>query len=70
MHHLDVKSSFPNGELSEDVYVSQPEGFVLKGKEHLVYKLVKALYGLKQAPRAWYAKLKLFREVGIHQVTL
>lgn len=57
VHHLDVKSVFLNGELSEHVYVSQPEGFVKEGKEHLVYKLVKALYGLRQAPRAWYAKL-------------
>ena len=57
MHHLDVKSSFLNGELSDDVYVSQPEGFVIKGKGYLVYKLVKALFDLKQAPWAWYANL-------------
>lgn len=57
VHHLNVKSSFLNGEIEEEVYVAQPEGFVEKGKEHLVYKLVKALYGLHQAPRAWYAKL-------------
>ena len=57
VHHLDVKSAFLNGEIHEEVYVTQPEGFVKKGKEHLVYRLVKALYGLRQAPRAWYAKL-------------
>lgn len=57
VHHLDVKSAFLNGDLQETVYVSQPEGFVKKNKEHLVYQLVKALYGLRQAPRAWYAKL-------------
>lgn len=57
VHHLDVKTAFLNGELQEDVYVVQPEGFVKKGQEHLVYKLIKALYGLRQAPRAWYAKL-------------
>lgn len=57
VHHLDVKTAFLNGEIKEDVYVAQPEGYVQKGKEHMVYKLVKALYGLKQAPRAWYFKL-------------
>lgn len=57
VHHLDVKTAFLNGELNEDVYVAQPEGFEKVGREHLVYKLIKALYGLRQAPRAWYAKL-------------
>lgn len=57
VHHLDVKTAFLNGEIQEEVYVTQPEGFVKRGKEHLVYKLLKALYGLKQAPRAWYSKL-------------
>lgn len=57
VHHLDVKTVFLNGELSEDVYVKQPEGFEKLGQEHMVYRLVKALYGLRQAPRAWYAKL-------------
>ncbi|KAL8154787.1 hypothetical protein AgCh_000227 [Apium graveolens] len=57
VHPLDVKTTFLNGEILEEVYVSQPEGYERKGKEHLVYKLAKALYGLRQAPRAWYAKL-------------
>lgn len=57
VHHLDVKTAFLNGEIAEEVYVSQPEGFVKRGKERLVYKLLKALYGLRQAPRAWYSKL-------------
>jgi hypothetical protein len=57
VHHLDVKTAFLNGELIEDVYVSQPEGFVKKGDEQMVLKLSKALYGLKQAPRAWNVKL-------------
>lgn len=57
VHHLEVKTTFLNGELTEDVFVAQPEGFETNGNEQLVYKLVKALYGLRQAPRAWYAKL-------------
>ncbi|GJW40638.1 retrovirus-related pol polyprotein from transposon TNT 1-94 [Tanacetum coccineum] len=52
IYQMDVKTTFLNGELKEEVYVSQPEGFV--GSDHLthVYRLKKALYGLKQAPRA------------------
>ena len=57
MHHLDVKSAFLNGDLAEEVYVEQPPGYVVRGKERKVYKLHKALYGLRQAPRAWNAKL-------------
>jgi hypothetical protein len=52
---LDVKSAFLHGELSEDVYVEQPMGYVQKGNEYKVYILQKALYGLKQAPRAWFS---------------
>uniref|UniRef100_A0ACD5ZX98 Uncharacterized protein n=1 Tax=Avena sativa TaxID=4498 RepID=A0ACD5ZX98_AVESA len=57
VHHMDVKSAFLNGDLEEEVYVSQPPGFITDGHEHGVYKLHKALYGLRQAPRAWNAKL-------------
>ena len=57
IHHLDVKTAFLHGELKETVYVSQPEGFEVKGSENKVYKLHKALYGLRQAPRAWNNKL-------------
>ena len=52
IHQLDVKSPFLNGDLKEEVYLVQPEGFVKKGEEHLVCRLKKALYGLKQAPRS------------------
>lgn len=55
---LDVKSAFLHGELSEVVYVDQPQGYQKKGEEHKVYKLKKALYGLRQAPRAWYSKIE------------
>jgi hypothetical protein len=54
---MDVKSAFLNGDLKEEVYVKQPPGFVIAGKEGKVLRLRKALYGLRQAPRAWNAKL-------------
>lgn len=57
VHHMDVKSAFLNGELQEEVFVEQPPGFVLRGHERKVLRLMKALYGLRQAPCAWYAKL-------------
>ena len=47
LYQLDVKSTFLNGELKEEVYLVQPEGFVKEGKEHLVCRLKRALYGLK-----------------------
>jgi hypothetical protein len=54
---MDVKFAFLNGDLKEEVYVHQPPGFVIPGKENKVRRLRKALYGLRQAPRAWNAKL-------------
>ena len=57
IHHLDVKTAFLHGELKEEVFVKQPEGFIVPGEKHKVYKLKKALYGLRQAPRAWNIKL-------------
>nr|GFA26708.1 copia protein [Tanacetum cinerariifolium]GFA26869.1 copia protein [Tanacetum cinerariifolium] len=57
---MDVKTTFLNGILKEEVYVGQPLGFVSKQYPDHVYALDKALYGLKQAPRAWYDVLSQF----------
>jgi len=59
IHQMDVKTAFLNGELKEEIYTEQPQGFVHQG-EHLVCKLHKSLYGLKQSPRAWNQKLDVF----------
>eukprot|EP00253_Pinus_taeda_P030272 PITA_30272 len=57
VHQMDVKSVFLNGDLQEEVYMTQPPGFKVVGQEQKVCRLVKALYGLKEAPRAWYIKI-------------
>nr|GEV63383.1 hypothetical protein [Tanacetum cinerariifolium] len=59
-YQMDVKTMFLNSNLREEVYVSQPNGFVDQDNPNHVYKLKKALYGLKQAPRAWYDMLSSF----------
>ncbi|GJZ50789.1 retrovirus-related pol polyprotein from transposon TNT 1-94, partial [Tanacetum coccineum] len=60
IYQVDIKTAFLNDELKEEVYVSQPEGFVDQDNPSHVYKLKKALYGLKQAPRVWYDMLSSF----------
>ncbi|GJZ80154.1 retrovirus-related pol polyprotein from transposon TNT 1-94 [Tanacetum coccineum] len=60
VYHMDVKTSFLNGPLKEEVYVNQPDGFVDLHHPNKVYHLKKALYRLKQAPRVWYDKLSNF----------
>ena len=54
---MDVKTAFLNGDLKEKLFMSQPEGFVVKGQEHKVCKIIKSLYGLMKATWAWYEKL-------------
>jgi hypothetical protein len=56
LHQMDVKIAFLNGDLLENVYMAQPKGFVMKGKEHMGCHLRKSIYGLKQTSRQLYLK--------------
>jgi hypothetical protein len=56
IHRMDVKTTFLNGELEEEIYMHQPEGFVMPNHKQKVCKLIKSLYGLKQTPKQWYEK--------------
>jgi hypothetical protein len=60
LHQMDVKTAFLNGEIEEEVYIEQPEGFVVHNERYHVCRLKKSIYGLKQAPRAWYEKMDGF----------
>ena len=69
VEQLDVKTAFLHGDLEEEIYMHQMEGFVEKGEEkNLVYRLRKSLYGLKQAPQQWYRKFESFMtDNGYHK---
>ena len=58
---MDVKTTFLNGVIEEEVYIEQPHNFEFKDKRTHVCKLKKVMYGMKQAPRAWYGRLDSFR---------
>jgi hypothetical protein len=60
IHRMDVKTTFLNGLIEEEVYIEQPLGFEVHGRESQVCILNKALYGLKQAPRAWYSRIDAY----------
>uniref|UniRef100_H3G6W8 Reverse transcriptase Ty1/copia-type domain-containing protein n=1 Tax=Phytophthora ramorum TaxID=164328 RepID=H3G6W8_PHYRM len=59
---MDVTTAFLNGKIDVEVYMNQPEGYIVKGKEEWICHLLKSLYGLKQAPRVWFQLLKTFLE--------
>nr|KAJ0192234.1 hypothetical protein LSAT_V11C800428450 [Lactuca sativa] len=70
IHQMDVKTAFLNGDLDEEIYMKQPEGFVMPGNEHKVCKLKKSLYGLKQSPKQWHQKFDdvvLFNSFALNQ---
>nr|KYP77046.1 Retrovirus-related Pol polyprotein from transposon TNT 1-94 [Cajanus cajan] len=58
VEQMDVKTTFLHGDLEEEIYMKQPDGFLIEGKEDYVCRLRKSLYGLKQAPRQWYKKFE------------
>ena len=60
LEQLDVKTAFLPGKLEEDIYIDQPEGFIVPGKENFVCKLKRSLYGLKQSPRQWNKRFDSF----------
>jgi hypothetical protein len=54
IEQMDVKTTFLHGDLEEEIFMKQPEGYVVKRKKELVCKLKNSMYGLKQSPRMWY----------------
>ena len=69
LHQMDVTTAFLNGELEEEVYMKQPEGFAAKGQEDMVCKLKRSIYGLKQSPRCWNSALdNQLKQMGFVQV--
>jgi hypothetical protein len=68
LHHMDVKMVFLYGDLDEEIYVKQPEGYIVPGQEDLVLLLPKLLYELKQAPNIWFKIIiKQFVKLSYHK---
>jgi hypothetical protein len=68
LHQMDVKTTFLNGDLEENVYMAQLKGFVVEGKERIGCRLKKSIYGLKQASRQWYLKFdSIIRKFGFEE---
>jgi hypothetical protein len=66
---MDVKTNFLNGDLYENVYMAQPKGVVVEGKENLGCRLTKSIYGLKHASRQWYLKFdETIRKFGFKKM--
>ena len=60
LHQMDVKTTFLNGVIEEEVYIEKPQGFEIKDRKSHVCRLKKSLYGLKQSPKAWYGYIDSF----------
>jgi len=60
IEQIDVTTTFLRGDLEEVIYMAQPKGYEVKGKEDMVCRLHKSLYGLKQSPRQWYIRFDTF----------
>jgi hypothetical protein len=70
IHQMDVKKTFLNGVIEEEVYIEKPQGFEVHGRKSHVCGLKKALYGLKQAPRPWYSRIDGYlQSLGFARVT-
>jgi len=69
INQLDVKIAFLHDDLEEDIYMVQPEGFAIKGKENFVCRLRKSLYGLKQTPKQWYRNFDSFMMDHVYDKT-
>jgi hypothetical protein len=68
LYQMDVKTSFLNGDLEKNIYMAQPKGFVMEGKDRMGCRLKKSIYGLKQASRQWYLKFdRTIRNFGFKE---
>ena len=68
---MDVKTAFLNGNLEEEIYMLQPEGFIAKNQEHMVCRLKRSIYGLKQASRSWNIRFdQTIKSFGFEQILM